>query len=132
MTHNHTEHLQTPLRVIKGEVNSFRPSRTCYRIVDASGEFVARLHDKEPADTLCRFVNSHARLVEALGDVANRDNLPEYHQQGMGCGLEDRDIHDRYEAMAHGWDCAIERMYEMIDGSVADQLAAAQEPTDGA
>ena len=69
MTHNHTDHLQTPLRVIKGEVNSFRPSRTCYRIVDASGEFVARLHDKEPADTLCRFVNSHGGLVEALKHV---------------------------------------------------------------
>jgi hypothetical protein len=39
---------------------------------------------------------------------------PEYHQQGMGCGLEDRNITDRYEAMAYGWDCAIDAMAECI------------------
>lgn len=39
---------------------------------------------------------------------------PEYHTQGMGCGLEDRCITDRYEAMAHGWDCAIERLTEEL------------------
>lgn len=41
-------------------------------------------------------------------------NEPEYHQQGMGCGLEDRGIHDRYDAMAHGWECAIERAQENL------------------
>jgi hypothetical protein len=35
---------------------------------------------------------------------------PEYHNQGMGCGLEDRGIHDRYEAMAYGWDQAMDRV----------------------
>ena len=34
---------------------------------------------------------------------------PEYHYQGMGCGLEDRGITDRYEAMRYGWDEALER-----------------------
>jgi hypothetical protein len=29
----------------------------------------------------------------------------------MGCGLEDRNIHDRYDAMHHGWECALERVY---------------------
>ncbi|MCP1273222.1 hypothetical protein NKW43_05925 [Gluconobacter albidus] len=33
---------------------------------------------------------------------------PEYHPQGMGCGLEDRGIHDRYRAMEYGWDEAVE------------------------
>lgn len=37
---------------------------------------------------------------------------PDYHQQGMGCGLEDRNITDRYEAMQHGWECAVERCAE--------------------
>jgi len=36
-------------------------------------------------------------------------DYPEYHYQGMGCGLEDRGITDRYEAMQYGWDEAIER-----------------------
>lgn len=34
---------------------------------------------------------------------------PEFHDQGMGCGLEDRSITDRYEAMRYGWDEALER-----------------------
>jgi len=37
---------------------------------------------------------------------------PDYHSQGMGCGLEDRDITDRYDAMLHGWEKAIERVAE--------------------
>ena len=39
---------------------------------------------------------------------------PEYHSSGMGCGLEDRNIKDRYEAMEHGWEKAVERFNEMI------------------
>ena len=50
-------------------------------------------------------------LAERLSSV---DCLPEYHYQGMGCGLEDRGIHDRYEAMYHGWDKAMERVAEEV------------------
>ena len=39
---------------------------------------------------------------------------PEYHAEGMGCGLEDRGITDRYEAMRYGWDEAIERVAERL------------------
>lgn len=39
---------------------------------------------------------------------------PTYHTQAMGCGLEDRDITDRYEAMEYGWQCAIDAMAERI------------------
>lgn len=37
---------------------------------------------------------------------------PEYSSQGMGCGLEDRSIHDRYEAMEYGWEEAVSRYTE--------------------
>lgn len=37
---------------------------------------------------------------------------PDYHRHGMGCGLEDRGITDRYEAMSHGWAEAIDRCGE--------------------
>ena len=40
--------------------------------------------------------------------------LPEYHPYGMGCGLEDRGITDRYEAMAYGWYEAIDRVKEEL------------------
>lgn len=39
---------------------------------------------------------------------------PDYHYTGMGCGLEDRNITNRYEAMAYGWDCAIDAIAERI------------------
>lgn len=38
----------------------------------------------------------------------------EYPSQGMGCGLEDRDITDRYEACAHGWERALDRVAEIM------------------
>jgi len=43
----------------------------------------------------------------------------DYHQQGMGCGLEDRGIHDRYEAMRHGWDCGVEQLTEITPPLIA-------------
>lgn len=52
-----------------------------------------------------------------------RECEPEYHVQGMGCGLEDRNITDRYEAMEHGWAKAIERIEEHF-GDAADEFEA--------
>lgn len=37
-----------------------------------------------------------------------------YNPEAMGCGLEDRCITDRYEAMAYGWERAMERAAEAI------------------
>lgn len=49
-----------------------------------------------------------AAIAEALNCL---DGEPEYHESGMGCGLEDRNITDRYEAMAYGWNQAMERIF---------------------
>ena len=35
-------------------------------------------------------------------------DFPEYHEQGMGCGLEDQGITDRYEACRYGYETALE------------------------
>jgi len=43
---------------------------------------------------------------------------PAYHSQAQGCGLEDRGITDRYEAMAYGWDQALERVAECLPDSL--------------
>lgn len=48
------------------------------------------------------------QIVDSITDLSNE---PQYHAEGMGCGLEDRGITDRYEAMRHGWDEAMERIY---------------------
>lgn len=54
---------------------------------------------------------------EALAPVGERqifDDWPQYHDEAMGCGLEDRNILDRYEAMRYGWDQALERVAERL------------------
>ena len=67
---------------------------------------------------------SQARVVEPF-----EVDWPEYHQRAMGCGLEDRGIRDRYEAMQYGWDQAIERVAERLPETLyATPQAAAQPP----
>lgn len=51
---------------------------------------------------------------------------PEYHSSAMGCGLEDRDIADRYEAMYYGWCQAIERVAESLPEPLYAAPVAAQ------
>ncbi|WP_285130304.1 hypothetical protein [Leclercia adecarboxylata] len=55
-----------------------------------------------------------AQMRQIIDSITNLDNEPQYHEQGMGCGLEDRNITDRYEAMRHGWDEAMERVYAEV------------------
>jgi len=52
-----------------------------------------------------------AQMKSIIDAVTDLNAEPTYHEGGMGCGLEDRGIHDRYEAMRHGWDQAMERVY---------------------
>ena len=47
--------------------------------------------------------------------VSFRDCWPEFHAEGMGCGLEDQEITDRYEAMRYGWNEALDRAWETIN-----------------
>ena len=56
-------------------------------------------------------------LREALENMTpDSQFFPEYHYDGMGCGLEDRNITDRYDAMQYGWDEATDKMLEFIKG----------------
>ena len=47
-----------------------------------------------------------------LADIKHEIENIEYCSMAEGCGLEDRNITDRYEAMAYGWDRAIEKVLE--------------------
>ncbi|WKG48722.1 hypothetical protein [Klebsiella pneumoniae] len=60
-------------------------------------------------------------LKQIVDSVTDLSNEPQYHAGGMGCGLEDRGITDRYDACRYGWDEAMERVYgEVIP--CADEL----------
>lgn len=56
----------------------------------------------------------NAALKSAISYVCDTDNLPDYQYDGMGCGIEDRGIADRYEAARYGWDEAMERIYSEV------------------
>jgi len=66
------------------------------------------------AEVVNALIAENAALKDTLEYICNRGNEPEYHDCGMGCGLEDRGITDRYEAMYHGWESAMSRMYSDV------------------
>ncbi|HCI5826605.1 TPA: hypothetical protein NPN63_002659 [Klebsiella pneumoniae] len=70
-------------------------------------------------------------MKQIVDSVTNLDNEPQYHDEGMGCGLEDRGISDRYDACRYGWDEAMERIYgevipcaDELDVSATDRIVA--------
>lgn len=54
-------------------------------------------------------------LAEALKERDEQLEELEYNSQAEGCGLEDRGITDRYEAMQYGWEQAIIAVKELLD-----------------
>lgn len=70
-------------------------------------------------------------LKQIVDFVTDLSNEPQYHDEGMGCGLEDRGITDRYAACYHGWNEAMERVYgevipcaDELDFSATDRIVA--------
>ncbi len=73
----------------------------------------------------------NVEMKQIIDSVTNLDNEPQYHAEGMGCGLEDRGITDRYDACRYGWDEAMERIYgevipcaDELDFSATDRIVA--------
>jgi len=79
----------------------------------------------EPSITLTEPAEFPATaLVEVFRTLLELDP-PEYHAEGLGCGLEDRGITNRYEAMAYGFDRGVEAAMENVHGAIADVLNVA-------
>lgn len=78
-------------------------------------------------DTISALETENAAMREALRRINEGESFPEYHTQGMGCGLEDRDIRDRYDAMEYGWEQCEERVIEWL----SNELEAALTPPIG-
>lgn len=70
---------------------------------------------------LAAVVVENAGLKTVLEEIINADE-PDYHDQGMGCGVEDRGYQrDGYSACYYGWESAMERVYsEVIPNSLPE------------
>lgn len=86
--------------------------------------------DKLAAENVALALENVA-MKQIVDSVTNLDNEPQYHAEGMGCGLEDRGITDRYDACRYGWDEAMERIYgdvmpcaEELDFSATERIVA--------
>lgn len=73
---------------------------------------------------LAAVVAENAGLKSVLEEIINAAE-PEYHEQGMGCGVEDRGFQlDGYSACSYGWDSAMDRIYsEVIPGTLPETPA---------
>lgn len=106
--------------ISKGAVERLAKTADMFANAMKAFQHHTKKHNEDVRDTL-RAQAAHiaaqdakiAKLVEALREVISAlDGEPEYHDQGMGCGLEDRNITDRYQAMEFGWEQAMERVYD--------------------
>ena len=75
-------------------------------------------------ERIAELVAERDGLRVALEELRDGKDEPEYHAQGIGCGIEDRDIYDRYDAAEYGWDACQERYQEWI-GIVVDAALSA-------
>lgn len=57
------------------------------------------------------------RLRDALKEIVNPAG--EYYT-GLHCGVEDRDIYDRYEAADYGWESAFEYVEDIARKALGD------------
>ena len=65
-------------------------------------------------------------LNKSIG-IINDIELPQFHSEGMGCGIEDNRITDRYEACQYGYETAVEDCNNDIISPLKDDLIAKNE-----
>lgn len=58
--------------------------------------------------------------MQELEKILEEIESMEYPAEGIGCGLEDISITDRYESAEYGWNEAVERITEIIRNHVND------------
>ncbi|EPY7939247.1 hypothetical protein ACXGZM_002468 [Klebsiella pneumoniae] len=100
--------------------------------LESAGELSIREHKfLKLAKAYQQLAAENMEMKQIIDSVTNLDNEPQYHDEGMGCGLEDRGITDRYDACRYGWDEAMERIYgevipcaDELDFSATDRIVA--------
>lgn len=126
----HIERLARRARRLERERDEAKRNLAVSRdIVRNQREFIAQLNEEAGKITIERD-SLRARVAELEGALADLQNWQDEdsvtgsgdYDRGLMCGIEDRGIEDRYEAMRYGYDRALERVSERIDPVIAEAL----------
>lgn len=95
-----------------------------YALAMECSQLVSMLHDLKPVAAPSVASGAGGELPP-LPEPLEID-WPELHSQALGCGVEDRNIHDRYEAAEYGWQDGVGKAIERVPDSIydADQMQA--------
>ncbi|RJF99067.1 hypothetical protein [Noviherbaspirillum saxi] len=122
--------LQEPKPVAPNKLQAF-VDYFAQRNVEATGEWRSAVEDVQhhlddliAAQALLDAKDAKDAELKEIRAVLN-DTYVEYHSNGMACGLEDRGITDRYDAMRFGWDEAVDRMHMEVIKPAIDAIDAA-------
>jgi len=80
------------------------------RMMQENKALTAKLEASEAQNA----VSYQAGKQEMVKELAEEIDDIQYNSQAEGCGLEDRGITDRYEAMAHGWERHKDAVTELL------------------
>jgi hypothetical protein len=69
----------------------------------------------------------YEKALSEWGEFREEFKRIQYHRDGMGCGLEDGYITDKYVACEYGWDRALDKVAELMPEALS--TAALQEDT---
>lgn len=73
----------------------------------------------EQAEARMRELEADNAALQQIIDEAGTNPEGDYYF-GLRCGVEDRDIHDRYEAAEFGWDQAFEYVNSVLENATSD------------
>lgn len=94
------------------------------KVNETNAEYLVRKFSE--AEAKCAALAAeNAGMKSVIEYCINPDNQPEYHDQGMGCGVEDHGYQrDGYSACYYGWESAMERVYsEVIPDAIPETPA---------
>ena len=83
------------------------------------------IHDKR----ICQRAADRLAELDAVVDrLHNGTDAPDLYAgemlTGLKCGVEDRDLRDRYDGAEYGWNDAAERFFEWVHNETSAALAA--------
>ena len=88
---------------------------------DSLRDDLKKVWERAASAVLAQDKRESEKLRERLADwelFRSQFSILGYHYQAIGCGIEDRQITDRYGACQYGWDEAMDRVAELMPEEV--------------